>query len=451
MFEHSVTAFSAASRLLQHAREQRAVAQRAEAEVLVTALDWAHLHPGDPSEQAAAAGRAGVGGLERELPLAGAGTPTVAEFAVAEFAAALAMTTEAGGCLIGDALELAHRLPRLWERVRSGSLPTWRARRVAQATRWLSPEAAAYVDAHAAPFAHRLSPGRVDRLVEAAAARFQPEEAAARADRAGERRHVTVFDEHSLQGTCHIEIEADALDAKAFDHTIGQVADQLAVLGDPDSLDVRRAKAVGVLADPQHALTLLAGDDHGPLTRRATTELVLHLHLSDTAVAGPVAGPVAGATELARLEDDSTSTGDLPLLAEQVRRWAGRPDCRVTVRPVLDLNQALTGDRYEASPRIAEHVALRDRTCVFPHCGRPARRCDRDHILPYDPDGPPAQTITDNLASLCRSHHRLKTHGGWRYAQVEPGRFLWTSPLGHRYLRDEAGTESLDADDRPDT
>jgi hypothetical protein len=77
---------------------------------------------------------------------------------------------------------------------------------------------------------------------------------------------------------------------------------------------------------------------------------------------------------------------------------------------------------------------------VFPHCTRPARTADLDHIQPYDAGGP---TASDNLASLCRLHHRIKTHGGWTYTMLDPGVFLWRSPYGYRYLVDPHGTDDL--------
>ena len=89
---------------------------------------------------------------------------------------------------------------------------------------------------------------------------------------------------------------------------------------------------------------------------------------------------------------------------------------------------------------MAEEVELRDSTCVFPWCHRPARGCDKDHVIPYDQGGP---TCPCNLAPLCRLHHRLKTHGGWTYTILEPGTYLWRSPLGYPYLRDSSGTEDL--------
>ncbi|RNM17909.1 HNH endonuclease signature motif containing protein, partial [Nocardioides pocheonensis] len=85
-------------------------------------------------------------------------------------------------------------------------------------------------------------------------------------------------------------------------------------------------------------------------------------------------------------------------------------------------------------------IELRDRTCVFPWCQRPARGCDKDHIVPWESGGP---TSSDNLAALCRRHHRLKTHGGWTYTMLTPGEYLWHSPHGHTWLRDRTGTTDL--------
>ena len=123
---------------------------------------------------------------------------------------------------------------------------------------------------------------------------------------------------------------------------------------------------------------------------------------------------------------------------------------KVTIRPVIDLNAELSTDTYAIPDRIREQVILRDRTCVFPWCTRPARSCDIDHITPYDHDAAdhgrpqPGPTATSNLAALCRSHHRLKTHTAWRYEHLRPGVFEWTSPHGHHYLRDHDGTTALD-------
>src|SRR6185436_18684403 len=116
------TAAETAAGVLAQARADRATADAAEARLLSHACAWAELHP---AESIADAVRFG----DTPVPVAGEGAPLVAEFAVAEFAAAAAMPTETGKAYLGEALELRHRLPRTWARVAAGDLPAWRARR----------------------------------------------------------------------------------------------------------------------------------------------------------------------------------------------------------------------------------------------------------------------------------------------------------------------------------
>ena len=82
-------------------------------------------------------------------------------------------------------------------------------------------------------------------------------------------------------------------------------------------------------------------------------------------------------------------------------------------------------------------VILRDGQCIFPGCRVDARSCDLDHIDAYvDPDdgGPPGQTRPENLACLCRRHHRLKTFTAWHYQPVGDGSYRWTSPRGQTFV-----------------
>ncbi len=113
-------------------------------------------------------------GREGELRLAGQGGFAVCEFAVCELAAALGMSEPAARAYVGQAVELRDRLPRLWGRVMDGAVPAWKARGVAAETIPLPVETAAYVDAQLAPFASRLSHGRILKAVQAAQLRFDP-------------------------------------------------------------------------------------------------------------------------------------------------------------------------------------------------------------------------------------------------------------------------------------
>ena len=97
--------------------------------------------------------------------------------------------------------------------------------------------------------------------------------------------------------------------------------------------------------------------------------------------------------------------GQRLVLLDQIKTWCGDSRTKVTIKPVIDLNAELSTPAYEIPDRIREQIVLRDRTCVFPWCTRPARRCDVDHIDEYDHDAEaegrpqPGPTTTSNLAA----------------------------------------------------
>ncbi|HMU36898.1 MAG TPA: HNH endonuclease signature motif containing protein, partial [Marmoricola sp.] len=104
---------------------------------------------------------------------------------------------------------------------------------------------------------------------------------------------------------------------------------------------------------------------------------------------------------------------------------------RVTVRPVLHLGSEIEVDAHDPTDTLREQVIQRNAVCVFPGCNRDSRRCDLDHVTPYlpiDQGGGPRQTRSSNLAPLCRFHHRVKTHAGWRYRLLEDGTTIWQGP-----------------------
>ena len=114
------------------------------------------------------------------------------------------------------------------------------------------------------------------------------------------------------------------------------------------------------------------------------------------------------------------------------------------MRPVVDLTEHLHVNQYEVPDRLAAQATERDLTCVFPWCTGPAEACDKDHVVPYSEGG---STSSDNIATLCRRHHRLKTHhSGWGYTVLEPGSYLWSSPHGYQFLRDHRGTTDVTHD-----
>ena len=468
--------------LLTSIRDLDRAADQADRDRFIAIAEWADRHTtgqllpdlygtyGLPDDDAhteaenAWVSRFGMPGADTMLELAGPGAPEVSEFAVIELAAALGRSTDSGRMLLSDAVEARYRLPKIWQRLLDGQVQVWRIRRVTDLTRSLTAEAAAFVDAHLAHVVHTASFTTVKRLVAEAAARFDPEGCEMEEADTAATLHVTLdLDTAWSIGTAngvHLSGLLDRADAEELEHAIRTIADQLLAAGSTDSLDVRRAKALGYLSRGDLTLDLPTEDDASsveearqrrlettkPTTR--TRQVVLHIHLSEAALkSSPEVDPDTGklGLHLARVENHHQT-----LTADTVREWLAVPGTQITVKPVIDLHDQIAVDAYEIPDRISQRVRLKRPTCVFPHCTRTSTRTDLDHIdeyVPPDRGGPPGQTATDTLAPLCRRHHRAKTHpspdGQWDYEQLTTTTWLWTSPHSLRFLVHPDGTTEL--------
>ncbi|MFC6286641.1 HNH endonuclease signature motif containing protein [Nocardioides sp. GCM10027113] len=425
--------------VLAFARDRRRAAQVAEAELLVAGVEWAVQHPVESLVEAAGFE---LDGADTAVPIAGEGCPLITEFCVAEWAASLGMSTDAGRAFLGEAVELRYRLPRLYRRVVHGDLPAWRARHIARHTIALNRAAAEFVDRHVAHVAHKIGLTKVKDLIDEAIARHDPDLAQERFGRAADHRSFEIhLDSATLDGTVDVHGVLDAADALDLEHAVADLASQLRQLGSDESLDVRRSKAVGELARGAQTLDLTSDSGEGEsktdgprrLHRRPTRrrKITLVIHVSEDAITGT--GP------LGRVEGMAC-----PITTDQIESWLQAPDVAITVKPVVDPTGCAPVGAYEVPDRLADLVDDRDHHCVFPWCTRKARACDHDHVIPHGERGGP--TCRCNLAALCRKHHRLKTHGGWSYTHVDDGVFLWRSPHGHAYLRDETGTRDVTPD-----
>src|SRR6478672_2739271 len=204
--------------VLAAARSNRSATTELEVERLLLALEWAELHPGDEVDES-------IPWAERELEIAGDGAPTVAEFSIPEFSLAVGLSTDQGIAYVGDAVELAHRLPRTWGRVLAGEVVAWKARKVAQQTRMLSMDGALFVDQALAPVLQRCSFAQIERTVNAARDEFDPYAAEQRRIAAAEERH---FDVHLRQvsstGLVDVTGRMDLADALALEESIAAKA-----------------------------------------------------------------------------------------------------------------------------------------------------------------------------------------------------------------------------------
>jgi hypothetical protein len=413
--------------LLTEIHDHRAVVAEHEIATVRAIAEWAthHVVADDAADIATLTERC----LDTGLPVAGPGAPLISDFAVMELSALLGHSVDSGRNYVGQVVELAHRLPKTWTRVLDGQVPVWKALRIADSTRLLPEDAASFVDRQLAPFADGCTWTQIDRLVETARVRFDPEAAEERRQAAQEHRHVdTGLDQVGYDGTADISASVDIADAIDLENAVARRAKLRGQLGDEDSLDVRRAKALGEIARDDLMLDLEVIDpETGEITRTIPgrkTELTLHLS-ADALTADETVG---------RLGNTRT-----PISVEQIKTWLGLPNTSVIVRPVIDLADCQPVDSYEIPDVLRRQMELRDHHCVYPYCTRPAESGDLDHVVPYAEGG---ETSAGNLAPKCRGHHRMKTAGRAHCRMLKPGTYHWT--FGDRqYLVDPTGTYDL--------
>jgi hypothetical protein len=177
-----------------------------------------------------------------------------------------------------------------------------------------------------------------------------------------------------------------------------------------DPMDAHRADAMTAIA----ALFLETNEDqvmnHGrPITVNLTIDLPTLLGLSENPgqLSGYGAIPATVARELA-------ADG-------KWRKFITDP----TTGNLLDFGR----ESYLPPQALRDFLLARDKTCRFPGCRRSGVKGEIDHAVPWGEGG---ETSRSNLGLLCKRHHQLKTHGGWKLESFEDGSCEWTSPLGKK-------------------
>ncbi|CAM3227825.1 HNH endonuclease signature motif containing protein [Nocardioides dubius] len=405
------------------------------------AHQWCVMNPVVPGGSSASwCDDAAFASLDLDDFLGGEGTPAVAAFAAEEFAAASGISRYAALSLLADALDLHHRLPLLWARVELLEVPGWKARRVAELTRKLSREAAAWFDQTLAD-GDRYGWPTIERVLAMAVAKFHPglvrdkNGPLSKADWDVSLNHRYGPD-GSASGTSTLDVVGDSLDLARFHDLVCDEAEKMKRAGDTDTLGQRKAKALGNIAEAQGTLDYEATDQPTPRGRTGRgLRVFVHTTLAD----------LFSTDDLALADSDRLG----PILIEQLTEWLKRHGSIASITPVIDLNRTGSVDRHDPPPWMAEQVRLRDQHCVFPHCTRSSADADLDHIDPYDAGtdelrGPPGQTNPENLAPLCRRHHLAKTFAGWRYVRNRDGTYTWTNKHGHTWLVTPLGTIQLE-------
>lgn len=343
-----------------------------------------------------------------------------------DVAAALRMSTGTAQIRIDVARTLVNHLPNVCSALAMGEISpahaTVIARESASAIRdGMGPAHIYSIEQSALAYAEFHTPTQVANKVRTTIAKLAPEPFEEIAERARDTRRVSCFRE--VDGLSTIVAILPAEDAqivmKAIENfihvqvtaeTIGTDDSEVAP-GQHRSMDMKRADALTSIAT--WSLQQSTADvklHRRPVTVNVTIDLPTLLGLAENP--GQLAGYGAIPASVARaLASDG-----------KWQRFITDPQSGT----LLDYGR----ESYEPPQALVDFLIARDRTCRFPGCRHSAARADLDHAQSWESGG---ETSAANLGALCRRHHRLKTHGGWKLVSHSDGACTWTSPLGKIY------------------
>ncbi len=369
-----------------------------------------------------------------------------------DVATALRMSTGTAQIRIDVARTLVNHLPNVCSALAMGEISpahaTVIARESASAIRdGMGPAHIYSIEQSALAYAEFHTPTQVANKVRTTIAKLAPEPFEEIAERARDTRRVSCFRE--VDGLSTIVAILPAEDAqivmKAIENFIhAQVANELITLnvhgvnggagggaagvgaagvasdfsndsdvepGQHRSMDMKRADALtSIAAWSLQQNTVDVKLHRRPVTVNVTIDLPTLLGLAENP--GQLAGYGAIPASVARaLASDG-----------KWQRFITDPQTGT----LLDFGR----ESYEPPQALIDFLIARDRTCRFPGCRHSAARADLDHAKSWESGG---ETSAANLGALCRRHHRLKTHGGWKLKSHSDGACTWTSPLGKIY------------------
>jgi hypothetical protein len=338
-----------------------------------------------------------------------------------DIATALRLSPTTAQSRIDVARVLVSHLPNTISALASGEISTAHANVIAKETatairNGLSEEGIFRVEQAALAYAEFHTPGQVATKVKTTIAKFSPEEFEEIVDRARDSRRVSCYPEADGMATVVAILPAE--DAQTVMKSI-----EAYILkrnqddeGDAEwsmlSADMKRADALTYIAS--QALASMADDvrpHRRPISIGVAVDLQTLLGLAENPgqLAGYGAIPASVARRLA-------ADGNW-------QRFISDP----TTGNLLDFGR----EKYTPPQELVDYLLARDRVCRFPGCRRTGQSSDIDHALSWESGG---ETNPANLGLLCRRHHRMKTHGGWKLESHADGSCTWESPVGKQFF-----------------
>ena len=343
-------------------------------------------------------------------PLVPAHESQLTEFVSDEIAVLLSCTRMLAAYRLETAIEASTRpsLMRMW---RLGSIDARKVAVIAEGLRDTDPAIADTLAGEAARYATSRTATQTRAWLTRRVLAADPAMAEVRRARASEGRRVTM--RPTADGMAELCALLPGIQARQAFDTINALA--LAPhKGDARTADQRRADAL---------MDLLTGRAEPP---QVTIQVVVP---ADT-LAGEADRPgwVQGLGPITAGEARRVAIG---AGQPRVRQLIVDPDTGTFVAKALNPS---VEPQYRPSAGLDRAIRERDMTCRFPGCRRSALSTasgtDLDHTDPW----PKGSTVWNNLAVLCRRHHRLKHSPGWRVELTEEGVMTWTTPTGRRYV-----------------
>ena len=367
--------------------------------------------------QRAIAAVAGLQPSEGDGPLFG-----VDEVEREDISTALRLAPATAQSRIDIARTLVNNLPNTCSALATGEISsahaTVIARETAIAIRNGAPDSVIFeVEQRAISFAELHTPGQLAVRVRTDIAKSIPEEFEEITSRATSLRRVSCYNE--ADGMSTVVAILPAADAQIVMNSIEAfiLRQEQLQRSDKDgdairTIDQKRADALSTICSNfLSEISETVTPQRRPLTVNVTIDLPTLLGLAENpgqlAGYGPI--PAAVARELA---SDA-----------KWKRFITEPQ----TGNLLDFGR----ESYEPPQHLKDFLIARDRTCRFPGCRRSALLSDLDHAESWESGG---STSPDNIGALCRRHHRLKTHDGWRIQSFGDGSCTWTSPLGKEFF-----------------
>ncbi|WP_158286132.1 HNH endonuclease signature motif containing protein [Rathayibacter tanaceti] len=350
---------------------------------------------------------------------------------IAELATGLRVSDAHASTLIDEARMLVNELPATLRALEDGRLSPEHATVTVRAAIDVPAEVRARFDDGAAAIAETCTPPQLRRSLRSLREHLHPQTSTQRHRDCARRRSAWV--EGLDDGMAILHLYAPAPD----------------VLGAFDRLD-RAARSLADLPDESRNLGQLRADVAAALLLDGETPDEAGSTRMPAGIRPEIAVTVPAMSLLGRSEQPAVLDGYGPLDPQTARRLAANAPSfiRLLTHPETGAVLSVGRDSYRVPSDLRRHLRHRDTTCRFPGCTRSARRADLDHTTDWRHGG---TTSSDNLAHLCRHHHRLRHTSAWTSQQEADGTLHWTSPTGRRHTTTPAAPETGGAGERVDT